>query len=201
MNVKTKKIIRSHRSRVKAAKAAIALLPEKIPVGGREAYVEFYLLEDIERLYQYRLNKTKSKKKETREGLFSQKKLIEKINYLLYMIKKCIEVLDDKISDGGHIEVRKAIHEHKLIVASRSMKNLDVLVSLVEVMLGDIDKDALSLAQEMRRSEEFMDELEDHDANVRRHFDLPEDFDAAMNTVKVDVPEDKKNGNNKPNLN
>ena len=88
------KFISSHRSRVKRAEEYRKNSPEKISIFDREAFVEFFLLEDIERLYTYRYQKVKNKKKETREGAFYQKKQLEKIHYLLYMLKKCIEIME-----------------------------------------------------------------------------------------------------------
>lgn len=193
--------IRSHRSRVKAAQAIIPSLPEKISIFDREAFVEFFLLEDIEKLYTYRYKKVQNKKKETREGAFYQKKQLEKIHYLLYMLKKCIEVMEGKIDDGAYSDVWKAIHEHQLMVAAGNLKYLDNLVSLIETMLGDIDKEALELAKKKRDADEFMDELEDHDANARRVYGLPSEseIEEVIEEVEVAIPDSKKN--NKPNIN
>ena len=59
------KIIRSHRQRVKAAKDLIPSNPiyrgERISIVDREAFVEFFLLEDIRRLYQMRLKREKDR--------------------------------------------------------------------------------------------------------------------------------------------
>ncbi len=168
------KFITSHKERVARAKRLIDQLPEKISIFDREAFVEFFLLEDIERLYRYRYDKVKSKDKITPEGRFFQKKQLEKIHYLIYMLDRCIEVMEGKIDDGAYSDVWKAIHEHQLMVAAGNLKYLDKLVEMTEGMLRDVDNEALVLAQKMLDAEEFMNDLEAHDANVRRLKGIPE---------------------------
>ena len=62
------KFITSHRVRVARANELINQLPERISIIDREAYVEFFLLEDIVRLYEYRLNQERKKNVETKAG-------------------------------------------------------------------------------------------------------------------------------------
>ena len=61
--------ITSHRMRVKKANETIKNLPERISVFDREAYVEFFLLEDIVRLYDYRLTSVLKKLKREQDNL------------------------------------------------------------------------------------------------------------------------------------
>ena len=88
------------------------------------------------------------------------------------------------------------------MVAAGNLKYLDNLVGLIETMLGDIDKEALELAKKKRNADEFMDALEDHDANARRVYGLPSEseIEEIIDSVEIVNPEDKKNGKNKPNL-
>ena len=198
---KQPKYLTSHKSRVERAKEIVKESPEKISIFDREAFVEFFLLEDIERLYLYRYKKVQGRKKETREGVFYQKKQLEKMHYLLYMLKKCIDVMEGKLDDGAYSDVWKAIHEHQLMVAAGNMKYLDNLVALTETMLGDVDKSALELAKKKRKADEFMDDLEEHDANARTVWDLPSesDVEGMLEAVEVEIPDDRKK--RKPNLN
>lgn len=68
------KFITSHRDRVQRAIKLISNLSEHISIFDREAFVEFFLLEDIERLYRSRYQKVKGRNPTTREGIFFQKK-------------------------------------------------------------------------------------------------------------------------------
>lgn len=170
------KTIRSHRARAKQAKYILKydeyFSTVRVSVFDREAFVEFLLLEDVRNHLVNTHKYVKSQKKETREGVFYQKKQLETIHYLIYMLNKCIDIMHGKLSSGAYSDVWKAIHERQIMVAAGNIKYLDDLVALVETMLSDVDKDALEMAKRKRASEEFMDDLEAHDANVRAYFGL-----------------------------
>lgn len=168
------KFITSHKERIARAKRIIDQLPENISIFDREAFVEFFLLEDIERLYRFRYQKVKEQHPKTREGIFFQKKQLEKIHYLIYMLTGCIEVFNMKIDVGAYSDVWKAIHEHQIRVAAGNMKYLDQLVKMTEFMLKEVDEEALDIARKMLEKGEFMNELEAHDANVRSLRGIPE---------------------------
>ncbi len=196
------KFITSHRERVERAKRLIEPLPEHISIFDREAFVEFFLLEDIERLYRYRYEKVKSRNPTTREGIFSQKKQLEKMHYLIYMLTSCIEVLNGKIDVGAYSDVWKAIHEHQLKVAAGNMKYLDQLVKMTESMLKDVDEEALDAAHKMLEAGEFMNELEAHDANVRSLRGIPEYEEVNVVIDPADADKSNKNSTKyKPDLN
>ncbi len=192
------KILRSHRARIEAVKHIIPT-QEHVSLFDREAFVEFLLLEDIHRLYLYRYDKVKARKPATQEGIFYQKKQLEKMHYVIYMVTVCIEIMEGKMDYGDFTAVWKAIHEHQLMVAAGNMKYLDNLVKLVEIMLGDISREALEAAQKMRDREEFMAELEDHDANMRRIKGLEEYV--VDKIAQVVMPQDTSNNRPKSNSN
>lgn len=195
------KFITSHTERLRRAKEYASRFPVKLSRFDLEAFVEFYLVEDIRRLYEYRHTVVKSRKKTTREGVFYQKKQLEKINYLIYMLDKCLDVLEGKLDDGAYSDVWRAIREHQLKVAAGNLTYLDELIKLTEGMLKEVDDEALLLAQKMLGGNEFMEELEAHDANARKVMGIPEDYGVEVNTVvepKSDSAKDKKTN---PNLN
>lgn len=199
------KFITSHRFRVKRAEEIRKKSREKISIFDREAFVEWFLLEDIERLYTYRRDKAKleATRTETRQGTFYRKKQCEKMGYLLYMLKQCIEIMQGKLDEGAYADVWRAIHEHQLMVAAGNIKHLDTLISLTETMLKEVDADALKLAKKKLAGDEFMDELEAHDANVRSYYGLPSDAEISqiLDVVEVDAPaEDSRINKPKPNI-
>lgn len=199
------KTIRSHRSRVKQAKYILEhdeyFKKLRISIFDREAFVEFFLLEDVERLYCDIYASVRAHKKETREGIFYQKKQLEKIHYLIYMLKKCKEIMIGKIYDGAYSDVWKAIHERQIMTAAGKTKYLDSLIALTETMLRDVDNDALELAKKMLSANEFMDDLDAHDANIRSHFGIEsaEEIDAVLDSIDVDVPQNKSKSKIIPN--
>ena len=194
------KFITSHAERVRRAKEYARHLPVKISRFDLEAFVEFYLVEEISKLYEYKHDVVKSRKKATREGIFYQKKQLEKINYLKYMLNKCLDVLEGKLDDGAYSDVWRAIHEHQLKVAAGSLKYLDELIKLTEGMLRDVDDEALHLAQKMLEGNSFMEELEAHDINVRTVYGIPEDEGEELNEVVEPKSDSVKNKKSNPNI-
>ncbi len=196
------KFITSHRYRVQRANALIRRLGEQVSIFDREAFVEFFLLEDIDRLYRSRYQKVKDRDPATREGIFFQKKQLEKMHYLIYMLTACIEVLNMKIDVGSYSDVWKAIHEHQLMVAAGNMKYLDNLVKMTEIMLKDVDEEALEVARKMLERGEFMNDLEAHDANVRTLRGIPEYVESNDVIDPMDVAKYNRNSEkHKPNIN
>jgi hypothetical protein len=192
------KIIRSHRARVKQANEYIKNSSERISIFDREAFVEFFLLEDIERLYKIRQSKVSSRKPETKEGIFYQKKQREKIAYLLYMLKSCIEIMFGKISEGRYSDVWKAIHEHALMVAAGREKYLDQLISLTEGMLEEVDKAAFKYSQKMHDKGIFLTALEKTDEDLRTLEGLPSDEEGIGYINDVINPDEAVTPNEKP---
>lgn len=192
------KTIRSHRERVRHANYIIKedafFRRMRISIFDREAFVEFFLLEDLLRHYKIIYDDISSKRKETREGKFHQEKQLEKIRYAIYMLKKCIEIMQDKLSSGAFSEVWKAIREHQLMVAAGKLKYLDNLVKLIEEMLKEVDAEALEAARKKLAANEFMDDLENHDKNVRSYYGLESEstINEIVKPMDDDVKEDSK---------
>ena len=195
------KFITSHRSRVKRAEEARKNSPEKISIFDR-AFVEFYLLEDIVRLYEYRLDLEQKKKVETRAGEMAKKRNIEKFAAIVNIFKSAIEIAWGEITSGNYKAVWSAIPEHALMVAANSLKYLPELRDLAVKLLRALSNDALEATQQNVLFDESLDEIEDHESNVRRVKGLPsaEEIDEVIRAIEVAIPDDKKN-KNKPNPN
>ena len=197
------KFITSHRSRVKRAEEARKNSPEKISIFDREAFVEFYLLEDIVRLYEYRLDLEQKKKVETRAGEMAKKRNIEKFAAIVTIFKSAIEIAWGEITAGNYKAVWSSIPERALMVAANSLKYLPELRDLAVKLLRALSNDALEATQQSVLFDESLDEIEDHESNVRRVKGLPSatEIDEIIRAVEVAIPDDKKTEKNKPNLN
>ena len=203
MSSKTK-FITSHRSRVKRAEEARKNLPEKISIFDREALVEFYLLEDIVRLYQYRLDVEQKKHVETRAGQMAQKRNIEKFTAIINIFKSAIEIAWAEITSGNYKAVWRAIPEHALMVAANSLKYLPELRDMAIRLLRALSDDALTASEQNVLFNESLDEIEDHEANYRRIHDLPsaEEIDEIIRAVEVAIPDSAQSkSKSKPNIN
>lgn len=198
------KFITSHGYRVKRANEYRKNSPEKISIFDREALVEFYLLEDIVRLYEYRLDLEKKKKIEKRAGELATKKNIEKFVAVVDIFKSAVEVAWAHITAGNYKAVWSAIPEHALMVAANSLKYLPELKNLAIKLLRSLSNDALYATQQAVLLDEALDEIEDHEANVRSVKGLPStnEIDEVIRAIEVAIPDEKKNKNKpKPNLN
>ena len=197
------KFITSHRSRVKRAEEYRKNSPEKISIFDREALVEFYLLEDIVRLYEYRLSEEQKKKVETRAGEMSKKRNMEKFSAIINIFKSAIEIAWGEIASGNYKAVWSAIPEHALMVAASKLKYLPELRELAVRLLKTLSNEALEATQQNVLFEESLDEIEDHESNFRRVKGLPstDEIDEIIKAVEVAIPDEKKISRSKLNTN
>lgn len=197
------KFITSHRFRVKRAEEARKNSPEKISIFDREAFVEFYLLEDIVRLYEYRLEMEKKKNVETRAGEMAKKRNIEKFTALINIFKSAIEIAWGEITSGNYKAVWKAIPEHALMVAANNLKYLPELRDLAVRLLKTLSEEALEAVGQSVAFDESLDDIEAHDANVRTVRGLPSEaeIDEIIRAVEVAIPNEVAGKKSKPKLN
>ncbi len=194
------KFITSHRFRVKRAEEARKNSPEKISIFDREAFVEFYLLEDIVRLYEYRLEMEKKKNVETRAGEMAKRRNIEKYTALINIFKSAIEIAWGEITSGNYKAVWKAIPEHALMVAANSLKYLPELRDLAVRLLKTLSEEALEAVGQNVAFDESLDDIEAHDANVRTVRGLPSavEINEIIRAVEVAIPYDVTSKKSKP---
>ena len=197
------KFITSHEYRKKRAKVAIEGSPEKISIIDREAYIEFYLLEDIVRLYEYRLEQEKNKIVVTLAGERAKKANIEKFTAIINLFKSAIEIAWGEITSGNYSAVWKAIPEHALMVAANNVKNLPTLRKIAVDLLKELSDEAMTATAENVGLEEELSELDSHEENVRRVKGLPssEEIAALIKAVEVAIPDKKAVSQAKTNLN
>lgn len=198
------KFIRSHRARVKQAEEWRQRSPEKISIFDREAFVEFYLLEDIVRLYEYRMERERDKKVQTRAGEMSKQNNMAKFAAIINIFKSAIEIAWDHIDTGNYKAVWRSIPERQLATAANSIKYLPELRELATTLLRSLSDESVAAVEEWQKQQEELDRIEDHEANVARFKDLPtkDEIDALIRAVEIAIPDSKKASriNARPNV-
>ena len=200
------KIIRSHRQRVKAAKAVIPSNPiyrvERISIVDREAFVEFFLLEDIRRLYQIRLKREEDRVAVGSVDQRGRNKNIEKFSCIIDVFNAAIGSALAAINSGDYKRVWKAIPEGALMAAANSVRNLPVLRKLAVEMLRDLYNDAYEASSISYGLEEDIQELDEHDANFRGYNNIPltpESIEEVIRAVEAAIPDKKYTTKVNPN--
>ena len=184
------KFITSHAFRVKRAEKIRKESPEKISIFDREAYVEFFLLEDIVRLYEHRLEVENKKKVDTRAGQMAKERNVRTFTAIIGVFKSAIEIAWSEITSGNYKSVWKNIPERPLMMAANSLKYLDNLKKLSVEMLKGLSDEALEAARQAASLDESLDDIESHEDNVRRITGLPSaaEIDAVIRAVEVAIP-------------
>lgn len=193
------KIIRSHRARVKQANYTLKNNPiyrtQRISLVDREAFVEFYLLEDIVALYKMRLRAEQAYVPEGRADEKGRKQNIEKFSAIIAVFNAAIGAARSAINSGDYTRVRKAIPEGALMSTANSVRNLPELKMLAIELLRALSADMTYAMETSRDLDEGLDELDAHEENVRRVKDLPptmDEIEEVIRTVEAAIP-DKKN--------
>lgn len=165
--------------------------------------MEFYLLEDIVRLYEYRLEIEKNKVVVTPAGERAKRANIEKFTAIINLFNSAIEIAWGEITSGNYSAVWKAIPEHALMVAANNVKNLPALRKIAVDLLKELSDEAMSAAAENAGFEEDLSELDAHEENARRVKGLPssEGIAALIKAVEVAIPDKKVVSKAKTNLN
>lgn len=189
--IQSRKIITSHKSRVQRAEAARMASGEIISIFDREAYVEFYLLEDIVRLYQARLDAEKQKVVDTYIGRLAKERNIQKFEAIILLFKSAVEVAWAMISSGNYKAVWKNIPEHALMVAANNVKYLPKLREIGVDMLKTISDETMVALEENYRLGQDAAAVVDHEVNVRTVKNMPSaaEIDAVIKAVEAAIPD------------
>ena len=172
-------IIRSHRARVIAANEEVKRRPEKITIFDREALVEFYLLEDIERLYKFRLEREVAKNPDTPHGIKMKELNIELFANFINVFKSAAETAWGLIDNGNYKAVWRSIPEHQLMIASNSTKYLRKLAELANDILSSVVEESIKSAQASGILDDQLEDIEAHEVNARRVLGLPSKAEQA----------------------
>lgn len=200
------KTIRSHRARVKQANETIKNNPrykrERISVVDREAFVEFYLLEDIVKLYNTRLKEERDYIPHGRADEKGKQTNIEKFSAIINVFNAAIGAARASINSGDYKKVWKAIHEGALMAAANSVRSLPELKKLAIELLRELSEDMVEAVSVSRGIDEDLDDLEAHEANVRAVKNLPPTTDEIEEVIKAAeavIPDRKRNSRLDPN--
>lgn len=169
------RIIRSHRKRVKDAKALIEADPlyrtMDIRFPNTEAFVEVLLLEDIMKMIEKQLKAEQNSRPTTKLGKQAREINIVKYKALHELFKNLIELSRSAIISQKFSLVYRSIPETQLTRAARSVRKLDRLKELalnVHSALAadsnlavstarDLDRQA-DAAESLRRNQELVDQ-------------------------------------------
>lgn len=187
-----KTTIRSHRARVQAAKDFLATSSrysaEKISLLDREAFVEFFLLEDIYALYEMRLANAQSRNKKTLAGKYSKQSNIRKFKAFLEVLGSAMEVAEGMIESGEYAKVRRAIPEALLMIFANSVKFLPTLTKIATEMYEDLSGESLEAEDQRDDMTESVEETHAHEENVRRAKALPDLDPNLAETIEEVLP-------------
>ncbi len=159
-----KNIIRSHRVRRKYVQEMFVGTPPhhpRISSLDKEAFVEFFLLEDIVRLYTVRLKNEREKAyvapTEQANELTPQQN-IEKFSAIINLYNAAIDAARVAINSGDYKRVWKAVHEGALMKAAKNMKHLPELknmgIELLRKLSDGMEGDAIGTIEEIARAAE-----------------------------------------------
>lgn len=185
------KLITSHRSRVKRAKMHVENSPEHISIFDREALVEFYLLEDVVRLCEWRMKKENEKIVTTRGGEMSHKLHLEQLTAIINIFKTIIEIAESEIIAGNYKAVWSSIPESALMKAAGKVQYLPQLRALATKMLRSLSSEAITATAEGEALNDDIDAIEAHDKNVRKVKGLPSstEIDELIRAVEIAIPD------------
>ena len=200
------KIIRSHRARVRQANETIKNNPrykrERISIVDREAFVEFYLLEDIVKLYNIRLREEQAYIPQGRADEKGKQSNIEKFSAIISVFNAAIGAARTAINSGDYKKVWKAIHEGPLMAAANSVRSLPELRALAIELLRELSADMIVAVSEANELDEDLDDLDAHEANARSVKNLPptmDEIEEVIRAAEAAIPDRKRNSRLDPN--
>lgn len=200
------KTIRSHRARVKQANETLknnsSYKGERISIVDREAFVEFYLLEDIVKLYNTRLRREQAYVPQGRADEKGKRQNIEKFSAIIAVFNAAIGAARSAINSGDYKKVWKAIHEGALMAAANSVRSLPELKSLAIELLRELSEDMVVAVDVSHELDEDLDDLDAHEENVRRVKDLPptmDEIEEVIRAAEAAIPDRKKTSRLDPN--
>lgn len=194
------KIIRSHKARVKQANEMLKNNPrykgESISIFDREAFVEFYLLEDIVKLYNIRLKEEQAYIPQGRADEKGKQINIEKFSAIINVFNAAIGAARTAINSGNYKKVWKAIHEGALLAVAKSVRNLPEMRELAIELLRELSADMIEAVSVSQGLDEDLDDLDAHEANVRSVKNLPptmDEIEEVIRAAEAAIPDRKRN--------
>lgn len=192
------KILRSHRARVRQAKETLKnnerYRGQRISIIDREAFVEFYLLEDIVRLYEVRLANEQNYHSDGRLDEMARQRNMKKFSAIIDVFKAAVGAARAAIDSGDYKKVWKAIHEGALMAAANSVKNLPELKKMAIELLRELSEDMVVAEDLSHGLDEDLDDLEAHEENVRRSKNLPftrDEIEEVIRAAEAVIPDKK----------
>jgi len=169
MALERNKIIRTHKERVRAAEHFRKNVSrERISIIDREAYVECYLLEDMRRLYELRLQEALADDKiVTSFGVSAQINFIGQLTSLVEVLSSCIEAAKYIIKAGKYSLVWMAINESALMRASKKMEGMEQVLEMALKLDKELQEGRLKADEYLKALKEGKKENDRHIDNTR----------------------------------
>ena len=197
---------RSHRARVRQANDTLKnntkYKGQRISIIDREAFVEFYLLEDIVKLYDIRLKEEEKYVPDGRMDQMAKERNIAKFSAIIDVFKAAVGAARAAIDSGDYKRVWKAIHEGALMAAANSVRNLPELKKMAIELLRELSEDMIFAQDVSHEIDEELDDVEAHEKNVRAVKDIPPTMDEIEEVIRVAeaaIPDRKRPSRLDPN--
>lgn len=188
-----KTFITSHSFRRKRANDVVARSPERISVfGDREALVEYYLIEDIIHLYEYRLKQVLNDPASTKGGKIGASKSAQKYTALLNIFKTIGDLSRILLHEGNYTAVRTAIHERALMRAAGKMKYIAKMKNMAIDIARSLSQECLDVWAANTEMEEEFDIVEMTEEDLRTVRGLPsqDEVAALIRELETAIPDD-----------
>lgn len=112
-----------------------------MPLIDREAFAEFYLLEDIVKANEFFLEQEKNKQFVTLSDKFSRRDRIDKILAVIEVFKSVIEIARIHIYNENYKKVWSSINERALMNAAKNPKRIAELYDLGLELLKNLKEE------------------------------------------------------------
>ena len=164
--------------------------------------MEFFLLEDIVKLYNIRLREEKAYIPRGRADEKGRQQNIEKFSAIIDVFNAAIGAARSAINSGDYKRVWKAIHEGALMATANSVRNLPELKRLAIDLLRELSSDMTYSLDVSRELEEDLDDLDAHEQNVRKVKNLPptmDEIEEVIRAAEAAIPDRNRNSRIDPN--
>ena len=193
--MKNDKFITSHKTRVLKAKEQLKNWFEKVSIFDREAFVEYYLLEDIIRLYEYKVKQEKKIQPDTVRGQMLQKENLRKFESVLVTFKSIAETCYAQMRNSNYKIVWKNIPEGVLMKMASKVSYLNDLIEMSNEMFEKISSEAIQSEKGVKFLKDSNEDLKAHAENTRNFYDLPNTEEELKEVIASVLPVDNTEDN------
>ena len=134
------KFITSHKFRVEKAKKQLETWPDKVTIFDREAFVEFYLFEDIIKFYKFKLSEEASKEVSDEKSEKKKNAKIKIYSEIIDVFSGICELAYAYMRNGNYKIVWSSVPEHALMTAANKPKYSKKLLEIAMEIADGLSK-------------------------------------------------------------